>query len=186
MIEPKIPGIRHGMGYIAGAYYKGSFVKMDGEFSSSDITALPTGQKNKPGYASAGDLKLTQVTSAATGQRGLVFPINKLNYKPEDSDTSLDLIDAGASVIYYQGGQYETDQFLAVSGTAGGDFGDNLEITVSGKLTESAQDDTSTQVVAKVIKMTYSDMGYNDDFFGEESVVMNDRWSRDSLWYQLL
>ena len=49
MIEVKVAGIRHGRAYIAGDYYKGSFVKRDGVFSSSDITALPTGQKNLPG-----------------------------------------------------------------------------------------------------------------------------------------
>ena len=113
MIEVKIPGIRHGMAYVAGAYYKGSFVKRDGVFSSADITALPTGQKNKPGYAKEGSMKLTQVTSAAAGQRGLVYPINKLLFMPEDADSDQDLIPAGAGVIYYQGGQYETDQFLA-------------------------------------------------------------------------
>lgn len=178
MIEVKIPGIRHGMGYIAGDYYKGSFVKMDGVFSAGDITALPTGQKNKPGWASAGSLKLTQVTSAAAGQRGLVFPINKLLFQPEGADSSYDLLSAGVGVIFYQGGQYETDQFLAVSGTAGGDFGDNLEITVSGKLTESAEADTSTQVVAKVVKMTFGD-DYTDDVKG----YMHDK---DLLWYTLL
>ena len=178
MIEPKIPGMRHGMAYIAGAYYKGSFCKKDGVFSSSDITNLPTGQKNKPGYAKAGDLKLTQVTSTADGQRGTVFPINKLIFKPEDSDSDDDLIPAGASVIYYQGGQYETDQYLEVSGTSGGDFGDNLEITVSGKLTESSYTDESQYIVAKVIKMTFGD-SYNHDNLGEQH-------EKDRLWYELL
>lgn len=178
MIEVKIPGVRHGMAYIAGAYYKGSFVKMDGVFSQSDINALPTGQKNIPGFASVNSLKLTQVTAAADGQRGLVYPINKLVYQPEGSDASLDLIPAGAGVIFYQGGQFETDQFLAVSGTAGGDFGDNLEITVSGKLTESSEADTSLQVVAKVVKMTFGD-DYTDDVKG----YMHDK---DLLWYTLL
>lgn len=178
MIEVKIPGIRHGQAYIAGAYYKGSFVKRDGVFSSADIDALPTGQKNKPGYASAGDLKLTQVTSAAAGQRGTVYPINKLLFQPEDSDSDHDLIAAGSAVIFYQGGEYETDQYLDVSGTAGGDYGDNLEITVSGKLTESAEADSSTQIVAKVIKQTFGD-NYTDEVKGYEH-------AKDVLWYALL
>lgn len=178
MIEVKIPGIRYGHAFIDSAYYKGSFVKRNGVFSSSDITALPTGQKNIPGYAVEGSLKLTQVTSAAAGQRGTVYPINKLIFAPEDSDSDYDLIPAGASVLYYVGGQYETDQFLAVSGTAGGDFGDNLEITVSGKLTESAEGDESTQIVAKVITVTFGD-SYNDTVLGSGS-------SKNTLWYELL
>jgi len=184
MIEVKIPGIRHGRAYIDAAYYKGSFVKRNGVFSQNDIDALPTGQKSIPGYASVGSLKLTQVTSAAAGQRGTVFPINKLIFKPEDADVShgvtgdLDLIPAGSGVIFYQGGQYETDQFLDVSGTAGGDYGDNLEITVSGKLTESAETDESTQIVAKVIQMTFG-----DDYTDEVRGYMHDK---DLLWYELL
>ena len=177
MIEVKIPGIRHGQAYIADAYYKGSFVEKDGVFSSADIDALPTGQKNKPGYASEGSMKLTQVTSAAAGQRGRVFPINKLIYKPEDADSDNDLIAAGSSVIYYEGGQYETDQYLEVSGTAGGDFGDLLEITVSGKLTETSTTGTDSEV-AEVIKMSFGD-DYNDDVMGEQH-------EKDRLWYRLL
>lgn len=178
MIEVKIPGIRHGMAYIAGDYYKGSFVKRDGVFTQANIDALPTGQKSVPGWASVGSPKLTQVTSAAAGQRGTVFPINKLLFAPEGADSASDLILAGSGVIYYQGGQYETDQFLNVSGTAGGDFGDNLEITVSGKLTESAEADSSTQAVAKVIKMTFG-----DDYTDEVKGYMH---AKDVLWYELL
>lgn len=179
MIEVKIPGIRHGMAYVAGAYAKGSFVQKDGVFSQSDIDGLPTGQKSKPGYASVGDNKLTQVTSAAAGQRGLVFPINKLVFKPEDSDSDLDTIAAGASCIFYQGGQYETDQYTSVSGT-GGVYNDNLEIGASGKLVESAEADTSTQVVAKVIKLTLSD-SYVDDV-----LTITDQYDKDRLWFELL
>ena len=178
MIEVKVAGLRLGQAYIAGAYYKGSFVKRDGVFSTADIAALPTGQKNLPGFASAGAQKLTQVTAAAAGQRGTVHPINKLIFKPEDADSSEDLIPAGSGVIYYVGGQYETDQFLDVSGTAGGDFGDNLEITVSGKLTESAEADSSTQVVAQVMQMSFGD-DYTDE-------VMGYMHAKDRLWYELL
>jgi len=178
MIEVKIPGTRHGMGYIAGAYYKGSFVTRDGVFTSGEITALPANQKNKPGFAYEGALKLTQVTTAAAGQRGTVFPINKLLFAPEGADADSDLIPAGSSVIYYQGGQYETDQFLAVSGTAGGDFGDNLEVTVSGKLTESLDTNAGTQFVAKVIKMTFG-----DDYTDPEKGYMH---AKDTLWYELV
>ena len=177
MIEPKVPGLRSGRGYIAAAYYKGSFVKMDGVFTANEIAALPTGQKSIPGYASTGPLKLTQVTSAAAGQRGMVFPINKLIFKPEDSDSDSELIPAGSSVIFYEGGEYETDQFLDVSGTDS-DFGDNLEITVSGKLTETTETDDSTQIVAKVIGISYGD-SYNDE-------VMGQNHTKDRLWYKLL
>ena len=178
MIEVKIPGIRHGRAYIATDCYKGSFVKRDGVFSAADITALPTGQKNLPGFAQEGSFKLSQVTSAAAGQRGTVFPINKLLFQPEDAESTHDLVLAGSGVIFYQGGQYETDQFLSVSGTSGGDYGDNLEITVSGKLTESSEGDESTTAVAKVVQMSFGD-DYTDDVMG----YMHDK---DRLWYELL
>ena len=180
MIEVKIPGIRYGQAYVAGAYKKGSFVQLDGVFSQSDVDALPAGQKEVPGYASAGSRKLTQVTSAAAGQRGLVYPINKLIFFPEDSDSTHDTILAGASCIYYAGAgsEYETDQF-SVSGT-GGVFNDNLEIGAAGTLVESAEADTSTQVVAKVIKLSLGD-DYLDDV-----LVTTDKFDKDRLWFRLL
>ena len=178
MIEVKIPGIRHGMAYIAADYKKGSFVKRDGVFTSGEIDALTAGQKNVPGFASTGSLKLTQVTSAAAGQKGTVFPINKLIFKPEDSDSDSDTIAEGSGVIYYQGGQYETDQYTAVSGSAGGDFGDNLEIASAGQLTESSEGNESTQVVAKVIKTTFGDE-YDD-------VVKGEQYEKDVLWFELV
>jgi len=180
MIEVKIPLYRHGMAYIAGAYVKGSFVARDGVFSESDINALPTGQKSKPGYASVGSMKLTQVTSAANGQRGNVFPINKLIYKPEDGDSDNETIPAGSSVIYYAGAgsEYETDQYTAVSGT-GGVFNDNLEIGANGKLVESSEADSSLQVVAKVIKVTTGDAEIDE-------VFETTKFDKDRLWYVLL
>lgn len=178
MIEVKIPGIRHGRAYIAADYAKGSFCKKDGVFSSVNIAALPAGQKDVPGFAYAGAAKLTQVGTAAAGHRGTLFPINKLLFKPEGSDSTDDTISAGSGVIFYQGGQYETDQYTAISGTAGGDFGDNLEVTTAGKLTETSQNDASTQIVAKVIVTTFGDE-YNDE-------VKGTKYEKDVLWYELL
>lgn len=176
MIEVKIPGLRHGQAYIAGAYRKGSFVKKDGVFSQSDIDALGAANSNKPGYAKVGSMKLTQVTAAAAGQAGEVYPINKLIFKPEDSDASMDLIPAGSGVIFYEGGEYETDQYTGVAG-AGSAFGDPLEITAAGQLTESAEAAGSNQIVAEVVKVTTGD-SYNHDVMGADG-------AKDRLWFRL-
>jgi len=136
--------------YAAAAYDIGTWCSLNGTFSASDITTLGSDNSNKPGYASTGDPKLTQVT---TGVMGRVFPIDKLVFIPEDSESDHDSVAAGQACLYYTEGRFETDQYTDVSGT-GGAFGDYLKLGTGGKLVEEATATTETAAsVARVIKV---------------------------------
>lgn len=144
--------------YAAASYEVGSWCSLNGVFSAADIVALGTANSNKPGYAYVGDPKLTQVT---TGVMGRVYPIDKLIFIREDSDSSHDTVAAGEACNYYTAGRFETDQYTDVSGT-GGAFGDYLKLGTGGKLVEEATATTETaQSVARVIKV--NDEGPNVD-----------------------
>lgn len=136
--------------YVAAEYEVGTWCSLNGVFSAGDITSLGTANSNKPGYASVGDPKLTQVTTGVTGR---VYPIDKLITIPEDSDADHDTVPAGASAIYYTEGRFETDQYTTVSGT-GAAFGDYLKLGTGGKLVEESSAQTETGAsVARVIKI---------------------------------
>lgn len=140
-------------GYAAAAYQPGQWVKLNGTFSAADITALPAGQKNKPGYASAGDVKFTRLTTSDDNITGRVGVLGKLIFVPEDSDTDHDDIAAGQSCLVFTAGRFETDQYTSVSGT-GAAFGDYLKPTDTGTLGEEASPTTeTTKSVARVFKI---------------------------------
>lgn len=153
--------------YAAAAYDVGVWAKEDGEFSASDIAALPSGQKNKPGYAFAGAKKLTRLTTSDDNVTGRVGVIGKNITIPEDSDTSHDSVAAGQSCLYFRGGQFETDQYVSVSGT-GAAFGDYLKVDANGKLVEEASPTTeTTKSVARVVKINNSGTVANDSLVFE-------------------
>ncbi len=120
-------------------YKKGSFILLSGTFSAGDIASLPAGQKNKPGFAKAGDKKLVRGW-AATG--GRAFPIDKLIFEREDSDFDLDTVKKGEAVTYYTAGTFRTTEYTDL--TAGTKFGDYLKLTASGTLTSESTVETET------------------------------------------
>lgn len=139
---------RKGDAYLATSMKKGTFVVMSGTFSAADIAALPAGQKNKPGYAYAGDKKLVK---AYAGDTGRCFPVDKKIFVPEDADSSSETIDAGAGVIYYTEGEFRTTEFTDVTSPV---FGEYLKLSTSGTLTDEASPFTETGAsVARVIKL---------------------------------
>jgi hypothetical protein len=170
MLEVKIPGIRHGLGYAGEDLQKGTWVRPSGTFSSGDITTIQTtspAQANAAGFANAGDIKIMQ---SVLGDVQPSFPVNKLQIAPEDADS--DDILAGEGVIYYIGGEYETDQYTSVSGTGGGP-GDFLKIGNSGKLVEETTPSTvTTSSVAQVVRMFHG--------IDANNVV------RDRLWFRMI
>jgi len=140
-----------GDAFVATSMKRGTFVVLSGTFSSSDIASLPSGQKNKPGYASVGDKKLVKAYIGATGA---CFPVDKLIIKPENADTDEDTIPAGAQVIYYTEGEFRTTEFTDVGSP---DFGDYLKLSTSGTLTIEADAHTKTsESVARVIALENS------------------------------
>lgn len=106
---------------------KGRFMYKSGEFTSSHH---PTGDF---GMSSVGDIRMLladQYTHSGFG----VFPVNKLILQTEGADQNLDVIASGASLIYYQGGQFETDEYdITVSGV-GTTKGSKLWLNASGQI----------------------------------------------------
>jgi len=145
-----------GEAFAGEAFTKGTWVKISGTFSAGDISSLATGNKNIPGYASAGDFKVVQ---AVSGDTMPCFPVDKMTVVPEGADSDKDTILAGAGVLYFTEGRYESDQYTSVSGT-GAAYGDYLKIGASGKLVE--EDDPAvrtTASVARCYKVHYGDNG---------------------------
>jgi len=136
-------------GYMADeatTYIKGSMVVASGVFSAANITSLPAGQKNTPGFALAGVVKLVR-GYAGCGKRA--YPIDKIEFEPEDGDPDLDTVKKGEQVVYYTKGTFETTEFTDLGGSAV--FGDYLKVTASGTLTIEATNDTeTTDSVARV------------------------------------
>lgn len=122
-----------GQGYLdAGSVKTGQFVMLDGVFAH---TVSRTGD-----FAETGDIRFTLASSGnGTLNSGyaVVGVIDKLLYKKEDSDLSLDTIDSGAGVIFYQQGYFETDQYNATLSTAP-TVGAVLYLDGVGKLTSTA------------------------------------------------
>lgn len=171
MLEVKIPGIRVGTAYAGEDLTKGTWVKASGTFSQGDldtIHAVYPAQKNAAGFANVDSEK---VMLAVLGDVLPCFPVNKLERQPEDADSNS--IIRGEGVIYYVGGEYETDQFTSVSGT-GAAFGDFLKIGASGKLVEEASATTKTTASkATVVRMTHGIDSLTGDVL-------------DRLWFRML
>jgi hypothetical protein len=147
-------------GYMAAdsaTYKKGTMVVLSGTFSSSDITALPAGQKNSPGWAQAGYPKLVR---AWAGSGGRAFPIDKYEFESEyGSDGTADAIDGrnldtvlkGQAVTYFRIGTFRTTEFTDVGSAV---FGNFLKCSASGTLTIEAAANTETgNSVARVEKL---------------------------------
>jgi len=150
MLEVKIPGIRVGRAYAGEDMTKGKWVTLSGTFDQSDIDTIVAAhpeQANAAGFAKVGSAKVL----LAAGETTLpAFPVNKLILQPEDAEADLDTITAGEGVIYYVGGEYETDQFTTVTGT-GAAPGDFLKLDANSKLAEEA--DPAVQTTASVAIM---------------------------------
>ena len=142
-----VPDSARKYGFVLTQMRKGTFVVQSGTFSAGEISALPAGQKNIPGYASAGDLKLVQAYVGATGR---CFPVNKHIFVPEGADDDSDNVLAGASAVYYDEGEFRTTEYTDLSAST--DFGDYIKLSTSGTLTAESADHTETgESVARVI-----------------------------------
>ena len=172
MLEVKRPGARTGTEYAGESLVKGSWVRVSGTFSSGDITTIQTAapaQVNAAGFANVGSNKIMQ---AVPGEVLPCYPVNKLILKPEDAEADLQTIAAGEGVIYYIGGEYESDQYSAVSGT-GAAPGNFLKVGSDGILVEEASPSTETTAsVATVHSMFHG--------IDRDGVV------QDILWFRML
>lgn len=102
-----------GQGYLncgTSGLAKGCFVKMDGVFSAD---SGPSGKEGKPGYAKAGSIKFSPLTSGALSDttNTSVGIMQKYEYQREGSDISLDSVVSGESIIVYFDGFFHTDQY---------------------------------------------------------------------------
>ena len=98
MLEIIIPGIRHGDGVIScSTAYRGMICYISGINSDG-----------KP---------VLRVPYSSAQAWGAVYPINKIYYGADYGDTAdaVDLIPDGSDIVYYEGGEYETDQWYPSS-----------------------------------------------------------------------
>jgi len=173
MIIVKIPGIRHGNAYARMAMVKGQFVYEWGNalagdmslgtpgFSSlgSRLVSLATAPNvfGKAGFLMGGRTlpTMTELTSGAKAAPTGVYPVNKLLTKPEDAEfaTAQQAIASGEGVIFYQGGEYETDQWEdATNIMSSADYGDPLFLNGNARLTRDAGWILSGYIVAYFIQ----------------------------------
>lgn len=141
---------RVGTGYVNSDMKRGTFVVASGTFTASDISALPTTQRNKQGYASAGDLKLVKAYDGTFSSRGPAYPVDKRTTVPEGGDSDYETIKAGSQVVYYTEGEFRTSEYTNLTTTV--TFGDYLKLSASGTLTDETNLKTATaNTVARVI-----------------------------------
>ncbi len=146
---------RHGGAYVATAMNKGTFVVISGTFSAAEIASLPANQKSIPGFAYEDDRKLVRAYAGLTGR---AYPVDKKIFVPEDADlaTSNEQIVAGAGAIYYEEGEFRTNEFTDVTTTS--IFGNYLKLSASGTLTDESTAFTETgESVARVIDLQRAD-----------------------------
>jgi hypothetical protein len=113
MFEVIIPGIRHGEAILDTAGVKrGAHCYISGIDSD--------------GYQ-----KLNVPNTTALAGYVKTYPVNKYYFAEDYSDTSdsVDVIAKGASIVYYDGGEYETDQFDAASFGLNAAYWANAELT---------------------------------------------------------
>jgi hypothetical protein len=133
MIWPKIPGIPR-TGYNTAdadtTIKPGMFMYIAGAVAATD---LPVGTA---GYSSAGDLKLALANHTTVSGNG-AFPVNSLILQTENSDYALETIASGRGVIFYEGGEYETDQYNSTCSGLGVTPGTKLYLDGSGLISTS-------------------------------------------------
>jgi hypothetical protein len=144
MLEIKQPGTRHSAYWdgIGGTVKQGQFVKMNG-FATADLG--PAGQAGAAKYAASGDAIVSLASGLDTVSKN-VFPVKKYHFKPETSDLTLDPLNSGEFLVYYQGGEYETDIYGTISTNP--PYGAWLFLDANGKLTTT----TGSAVVAEFIQ----------------------------------
>lgn len=135
MIWPKVPGIPKtgysGVPASQGAVERGVFMYVAGEFETAHA-ALGT-----PGYSKLGDIRMLVASNQTVSGYG-AFPVDKLIMQLEDADQDLDTIASGKGLIYYEGGEYETDVYNGTASGTGVKKGDKLYLDANGKLTTTA------------------------------------------------
>jgi hypothetical protein len=125
------PSAAMGLGYLGGttAISAGQFVAASGTFSA----AVNSG---KPNYAESGDFKWviadSGVCAIASGY-ALVGVADKLNYRSDSSDLTLDSIATGLGIIVYTEGTFDTDVYGTIADATV--IGTQLYLDANGKLT---------------------------------------------------
>lgn len=122
MLERKQSGTTagFGQGYLncgSSGVKTGTVVYMSGVFSD---TGGPSGKAGKPGYAPSGAIQFTPVgaTSISGDSNTTYYLMDKLQFKRDDSDLTLDTIVSGQGIITYSEGYFETDQYTLIGDTA--------------------------------------------------------------------
>jgi hypothetical protein len=184
MIEEKVPGIPrdgfNGMEF-ANPVAKGRFMYNAGAFASDHVAP------GTPGYASTGDTPRMVLCNQYTHSGNAVYPVNKFIFETTGSDQDQDTIPSGARLLYYIGGEYETDEYdITVSGT-GTAANANLWLNSSGQLAVAGSNGADPAgwglpPVAQVIKV--SAFPTTNRWFTGGNATGVDSYKK-TLWYRL-
>ena len=164
MLEVKKPGSPHSS-YAGEAFTKGQFCYQAG----TAVNPLGTAGYSKTGsgvvrvangFTVYGPGAHFPVASGGLVAAKRVFPVDKLEYQPEGSDYSLRTIASGEGLIYWEGGEYETDQWSTTNGNSAdmtaATFGALLYLDYQGRLNRDTLYVVSGYPVAEFIQISAS------------------------------
>lgn len=148
MIEPRmIEGINKKYGAVYGAYKRGEWCVIGGDFSAAMVSGLNNGQ------AEAGMIRLVRATGGPQNKPGQVFPIDKLTFVHEGSDSDYETLSSGDQCIYYQGPgiRLATSMFNGSNISGGTALGTELYVNSTGWLDTAGGDGASTPIATLVL-----------------------------------
>jgi len=112
MLNVKVPGIPH------SAYYTGPSTNKAGIFvkyaANATVALAPAGAAGGYQYARVGDMMVTPAVVADT-LLGPVYPVKERHLSDMDSDLTLDTLTSGMYLTYFEGGEYETDNYGTIT-----------------------------------------------------------------------
>ena len=153
MLEIKQPGRRYSAYWDGvGTLNQGEFVYLNGK-ATADLG--PTAKAGGPKYASSGDI-IVSLATPTSSQTEAAYPVKHYHYKLEDADVDIDAMTSGMYLVYYQGGEYETDQYGAISDSTPGK---RLFLDTNGKLTDVTG--VSSQVAVLIDRRTTFDSNFS-------------------------
>jgi hypothetical protein len=182
MIEVKVAGLRlTGYNGNDSAVAKGTFMYRpagtDGFFSATAGTHDPLGT---PGNAKAGDAPRMLPADHTTHSVFGVFPVNKLILATEGADQDLETIASGTMLIYYTGGEYETDEYDITCSGVGSYPGAKIKLNASGQISlEDAGTASYLPAIGEIVNV--SDFPSTSKWFTGGTVGA---WKK-TVWYRL-
>ena len=174
MLEPKVypPDGVNGLGVAytgSSGIRKGSWVKLNGSFSTTDVAGLGTNAWF-PGYGRANDAKWTPVAATGLGTAVTLGMVDKVEYDRQDSNLTLDYVYSGERCLVYTKGEFETDQYATADFATAPTIGTMLYVDANGVLATGYLSGETPRAV----------------FMGMASSYNSNYTTRAAIWVKLL